>query len=59
MLVKDFIEQLKTLPEHYSIVLESGWDTVSQYPSSWDTVEVDIHQLDEFEEIVLTPLPLG
>ena len=33
--------------------------TVSQYPSSWDTVEVDIHQLDEFEEIVLTPLPLG
>ena len=49
MLVKDFIEQLKTLPEHYSIVLESGRDTV----------EVDIHQLDEFEEIVLTPLPLG
>ena len=46
MLVKDFIEQLKTLPEHYSIVLESGWDTV----------EIDLHLLDEFEEIVLIPL---
>jgi len=49
MLVKDFIAQLQTLPENYSIVLESGCDTA----------EIDIHQFDEFEEIVLNPLPLG
>ena len=47
MLVKDFIEQLKTLPENYSIVIESGM-TIA---------EIDIHQFDEFEEIVLNPVP--
>ena len=46
MLVKDFIAQLQTLPENYNIVLESGLDTV----------EINIHQLDDFEEIVLVPL---
>ena len=46
MLVKDLIEQLKQLPENYSIVMESGMGTQT----------VDIHQLDEFEEVVLIPL---
>jgi hypothetical protein len=46
MLVKDLIEQLKQLPENYSIVMESGMSTST----------VDIYQLDEFEEIVLVPL---
>ena len=46
MLVKDLIEQLKNLPENYNIVMESGMDTAA----------IDVHQLDEFEEIVLVPL---
>jgi hypothetical protein len=45
MIVKELIEQLKELPENYSIVMESGLDTI----------DFDIHQLDDFEEIVLAP----
>ena len=46
MLVKELIEQLKNLPENYGVVMESGLDTS----------DIDIHQLDEFEEVVLVPL---
>jgi hypothetical protein len=46
MLVKELIEKLKNLPENYTIVMESGMDVA----------EIDIHQLDEFSEVVLVPL---
>jgi hypothetical protein len=46
MLVKELIEQLKNLPENYSVIMESGMDTA----------DIDVHQLDEFKEIVLVPV---
>jgi len=45
MLVKELIEKLKNLPENYSVIMESGMSTM----------DIDICQLDEFEEIVLVP----
>jgi len=46
MLVKELIEELKRFPENYSIIMESGMDTA----------DVDLHQLDEFQEVVIVPL---
>ena len=46
MLVKELIEILKNLPENYNIVMET----------ETDTADIDVHQLYEFEEIVLAPL---
>lgn len=46
MLVKDLIEKLKNVPENYEVIMESGMHSV----------DFDITELTEFNEVVLVPL---